>query len=279
MDDADEFFDAFATTYDARHAENPQKRDPRTGWLGDDAAFYRELARDADGPALEVGVGTGRVYLELLNEGLDVDGIDVSERMLERCREKARTDGLDVSVRVADVTTFDPDREYGLVYVPARAFNHLPTLADQRAALDRIREALAPGGTLALNTFVPGFEVVAEEYGDPRAEFVERDGERYRLVRETRLHDEVEQVARIRQAVYRADDEGQANDDRRAAADESTTDDEHVAARETPLALIPKRQFELLFETAGFGDWTVYGGFDREPLTDVTDEQVWVVEQ
>lgn len=266
MDDAGEFFDAMAATYDARHADDPQKRDARTGWLGDDAAFYRDLARAADGPALEVGVGTGRVYLELLRDGLDVDGIDVSERMLERCRQKARDDGLEASVWDADVTAFDPEREYGLVYVPARAFNHLPTLEDQRAALDRIREALAPGGRLALNTFVPGFEIVAEEYGDPREEVVERDGERYRVVRETRLEDEVEQVARIRQAVYRdaSDREG---------------GDELLAERETPLALIPKRQFELLFETVGFDDWTVYGGFDREPLTDVTNEQVWVVER
>ncbi len=53
---------------------------------------------------------------------------------------------------------------------------------------------------------------------------------------------------------------------------------ELVADRETPMALIPKRQFELLFEVTGFTDWQVYGGFEREPLESATQEMVWVAE-
>lgn len=261
MDDAGEFFDAAAQTYDERLDANAPDGNDRTGWVGDDVAFYSDLARDAPGPALEVGVGTGRVYLELLRDGLDVDGIDVSERMLDRLRAKAAAEGLDPTVEVADVTDLDPDRQYGLVYVPARAFNHLASLTDQRAALERIRAALAPGGRLVLNSFVPSFEVVAGEYGEPHEETVTVDGEQRRIVRRTEIHDEVEQVARISLALY------------------EPGDDEPVATRETPLSLIPKRQFELLFETAGFDDWTVYGGFDRKPLRDVTDEQVWIAER
>jgi hypothetical protein len=179
--------------------------------------------------------------------------------MLEELRAAARVDGLDPSIRTADVTEFEADRQYDLVYVPARAFNHLVALSRQRSALERIRSALALGGRPALNTFVPSFEVVTEEYGTPVEETVAVEGEQYRIVRETRLADPVEQVARIRQTVYAAGE------------------DEPVADRETPLSLIPKRQFELLFETAGIDEWTVYGGFDREPLRDVTDEQVWIV--
>jgi SAM-dependent methyltransferase len=253
MDDAGEFFDPFARVYDARMTD-------QDGMPVDDVAFYRDLAREADGPALEVGVGTGRVYLELLDAGLDVDGVDLSPGMLERCRETADERGLDATVREADVTAFEPDREYGLVYAPARAFNHLPRLDDQRAALERIRGALEPGGRVALNTFVPSFEVVAESYGEPEEEQVTVDGTTYRYVALTGLHDEVEQVATYRKELYRADT------------------GELVAERETPLALVSKREFELLFDAAGFTDWTVYGGFDREPLASADQEMVWVAE-
>jgi hypothetical protein len=69
MDDAGEFFDAAAETYDALLGADSGDGEDRTAWAGDDVAFYRDLARDADGPALEVGVGTGRVYLPLLRDG------------------------------------------------------------------------------------------------------------------------------------------------------------------------------------------------------------------
>lgn len=251
MDDPGEFFDPVARLYD----EYLEASD--AAFTGD-VGFYRELARETDGPALELGVGTGRVYLELLADGLNVDGIDLSEAMLAELQEKATERGVDPSVWADDVTDLDPDREYGLVYAPARVFNHLTTLSDQRAALERIHDALAPGGRVALNTFVPGFEFVAEHYGKPEEQEVTVDGTTYRLVTTTTMDDPVEQVARHHRAVYR--------------------DDDLVAERETPLALIPKRQFELLFDDAGFTDWQVYGGFDREPLESTDQEMVWVVE-
>lgn len=222
-----------------------------------DVGFYRDLATEADGPALEVGVGTGRVYLELLDAGLDVDGSDLSERSLNRLRSKATDRDLSPTVWVNDPTDFDVDREYGLIYAPARAFNQLHTLEKQKKALQSIRDALAPEGRFALNTFVPRFDVV-EDYGEPRAEEVTIDGEQYRVVLATFLDDEVEQVTPYQRELYH---EG-----------------ELVAERETPFALIPKRQFELLFEVAGFSDWTVRGDFEGAPLDSAEQEMVWVVD-
>lgn len=249
MDDAADFFDEFARVYDARDGARPD----------DEAvAFYRSLARAAPGPALEVGAGAGGFYLELLADGLDVTGVDVSTGMLDRLRERAAARGLDPDVRVADATSLDPRREYGLVYVPDRVFNHVVGLDAQRAALARLHDALAPGGRLALNTFVPDFETVAN-YGDPTVEAVRVDGETHEVTRAASLADRVEQVS-----TYRV---------------EIRHDGERVAERETPLALVPKRQFELLFDDAGFSETTVYGGFDRSPLDETSREQVWVAER
>ena len=44
------------------------------------------------------------------------------------------------------------------------------------------------------------------------------------------------------------------------------------------MAFIYKKEFELLLRLAGFGRCTVYGGFDRKPLTSFKQEMVWVVE-
>ncbi|MFC6952807.1 class I SAM-dependent methyltransferase [Halorubellus litoreus] len=252
MDDDAAFFDAMAAYYDARHRSGDDDATPA------DARFYRDLVADADGPALELGVGTGRVYLELLAAGLVVDGVDVSTGMLDVLREKAAARGLTPSVRRGDVLDLDPDREYDVVYAPNRMFNHLTSIDDQRAALHNVRDALAPGGRFALNTFVPAFDVVAD-YGDAVEQTLTVDDDHYRVVATTSLDDEVEQVARLHHEVHR--------------------NGAFLTERETTLALVPKRQFELLFDAAGFSDWTAYGDFDREPLESPSQEMVWVVER
>jgi hypothetical protein len=156
------------------------------------------------------------------------------------------------------VTDFEPEREYALVIVPFRSFLHLTSLDDQLAALRNVRDALAPGGELALNFFAPSFDVICERYGEPQTVEIERDGDAYRLVTTTSFADEVEQVVEIRTEVY--------------------DDDELVADRSASLKLVSKREFELLCRVAGFDEWTVYGDFEGDPLTSVDQEMVWVVE-
>lgn len=72
MDDAGEFFNPVAHLYDERYSN-----DSGDSSVAADARFYRDLARQAREPVLEVGVGTGRIYLELLADDLDIHGIDL----------------------------------------------------------------------------------------------------------------------------------------------------------------------------------------------------------
>lgn len=245
-----EFWDTFAAFYDEYYDDERQP---------DDAEFYVELARDADGPVLEVGCGTGRVYLELLRAGVDASGIDLSAGMLDVLRERASEAGLDPRVRQADMRSFRAEREYGLVIVPFRAFLHNLTLADQKAALRSFRDALAPGGTLALNFFTPNFEFVCENYGEERVRTIEHEDEAYDLRVVTELDDAVEQIARTDQMLEQ--------------------DGEVIRESSYRIALVSKREFELLLEATGWSDWTVYGGFDGDPLEDASQEMVWVVER
>lgn len=247
MDPA-EYFDATAEFYDAQYGDDQ----------GGDRAFYRDLAVEADGPVLEVGCGTGRIYLDLLRAGVDADGIDVSEGMLDVLREKADEAGLEPSVWRADVTEFDPPRAYALAVVPFRAFLHLLSVEAQLAALSNLHDALAPGGRLALNFFAPDLDVIAERYGSWQEETVQHGGESYTLRTYTELVDPVEQVARERRELYDADGE-------------------RVFAESFELKLLPKREFELLARLSPFEEWTAYGGFDREPLESSDQEQVWVL--
>ena len=102
----------------------------------------------ADGPALELGVGSGRVALHLARAGHDVVGIDRSAAMLEQAR--ARLDGaLAERVRLVegDMRDFDfGDEQFGLIYCALGTFGHLIETEDQVATLRCVARHLGDGG-------------------------------------------------------------------------------------------------------------------------------------
>ena len=52
----------------------------------EDIAFYVELALDAGGPVIELGVGTGRITVPIAEAGIEVIGVDSSREMLGSLR-------------------------------------------------------------------------------------------------------------------------------------------------------------------------------------------------
>lgn len=116
-----------------------------------DVPFYVSLAREADGPIVELAVGTGRVAAAVAREtGKRVIGIDSSPAMLARARE---TD-CDLDLRLMDMRDFALDEPAALVYCPGRSLLHLPTWQDKRRVFERVTAALRPGGRFAWNAFV-----------------------------------------------------------------------------------------------------------------------------
>ena len=119
--------------------------------MTEDVPFYVELAREADGPVVELAVGTGRVAIPVARAlGRPVTGIDSSPSMLEQ----ARRDGRDLlDLRLGDMRDLELDEPAALVYCPFRALLHLPTWADRRRVFERVAAALKPGGRFAWNAF------------------------------------------------------------------------------------------------------------------------------
>ena len=141
------FYETIARYYDA---ENALKTD--------DLAFYSDLVADLldgqDGPALDVGSGTGRVLLHLAQAGLRVTGFEVSPAMLARARRKL--DVLpDLHNRIAmieaDIAGVQLEERFALITVSYHTFMHVRTQAEQLAALARFREWLAPDGLLVID--------------------------------------------------------------------------------------------------------------------------------
>jgi len=126
-------------------------------WAADmtaDIDFYVRLAREADGPLVELAVGNGRVAIPVGRAtGRRVIGLDSSPAMLEQARERATEARVDLELHLADMRDLRLDEPAALIYCPFRALLHLPTWADRRLVFERVAAALLPGGRFAWNAF------------------------------------------------------------------------------------------------------------------------------
>jgi len=126
--------------------------------------FYASLAREVEPPVLELGCGTGRVTVALARGGIPVIGLDRSLPML-RVAERTAAGVQGVRWVQGDMRSFDLRERFGLICIPFRSFQHLLTVHDQRATLERCFHHLRPGGVLALNLYNPPSALVASLWG------------------------------------------------------------------------------------------------------------------
>ena len=137
--------DRIADVYDERYSD---------AFSADTTAavsFLKELA--GRGPALELGIGTGRIALPLAEDGVEVHGIDASEAMLARLREKAGGDAI--TTTVGSFADFSLDARFRLVYVVFNTFFALLTQDEQVSCFAAVARHLTPDGVFAMQAFVP----------------------------------------------------------------------------------------------------------------------------
>jgi len=207
--------------------------------MTEDVAFYVELAREADGPIVELAIGSGRVAIPVAQAtGRPVIGIDTSPAMLEQARAKAAEAGVELDLREGDMRDLSLDNPAALVYCPFRALLHLPTWADRRRTFERVAASLRPGGRFAWSAFAFDHAIASRLDG-------------------ARLDDPVPHTIRYLVGDNRID---------------IVLDD---GARST-IWWATKNEWLGLIDVAGLEVEALYGGFEREPFGDESREYVFV---
>src|SRR6185312_15459048 len=131
-----------------------------------DVPFYVGLARDADGPLVELAVGTGRVAIPVAQAtGRRVIGIDASPAMLALARVRAVEEGVELDLREGDIRELEIEEPAALIYCPGRSLLHLPTWGDRRRCFERVAASLRPDGRFAWNAFALDHQIAAAADG------------------------------------------------------------------------------------------------------------------
>lgn len=144
--DADYFKDVYAAS------DDPWDFETSAYEAGKYAATLAALPKERYQNALEIGCSIG-VLTQLLAERCDrLLSTDVSEKALERARERCK-ELKNVTFRQANFATALPDENFDLILVSEVAYYLSP--ADWEATMQRLTTRLEPKGHLALVHWLP----------------------------------------------------------------------------------------------------------------------------
>ena len=119
----------------------------------DPHAIDRLVELSADGRALELGIGTGRVALPLAARNVSVFGIDAAESMINRL--KAKEGGENVNIYKGSFADVAVDGEFQLVYVVFNTFFALGSQDEQVRCFRNVAKHLTSTGCFVIEAFVP----------------------------------------------------------------------------------------------------------------------------
>ncbi len=223
-----------------------------------DKKFYLDKIQNAGGPVLEIGCGTGRIFCDALKQGADIYGIDQSELMLGKLKEKIDEKEY-FRVQLINALEYKPEIKFNLIIAPFRMFTHIITVNDQLKFLKNVYDSLAENGEYVFNVFNPDLNRI--QTGDK--ENLRFEGE-YMPGRILKFYDssKPDLLNQIQHVTFRFewDDNGKMMEDKFYF----------------PMRYSFRFELQHLVERAGFKSVSIYRDFDYNELNEEIKEFVVV---
>ena len=217
----------------------------------EDRFFYLDVVKKYGQLVLDVGCGTGRILLDFIQQGFDIDGVDNSPDMLAWLQQKAEKLKLNPTVYQQEMTELSLPRKYQTILVPSSSFQLLLDASLPPIAMNHFYEHLLPGGVLAMpfmTLWKPGQPLESEF---PREAIRPEDGatvRRWQFSRfnpETNLEDTIDRYEVVKEGNVIATEE-------------------HLQSPAT--RSYTQEQAITLYQEAGFKDIQVFHEFTFEPV-------------
>jgi SAM-dependent methyltransferase len=232
-----------------------------------DIDFFIKETKNTSGEVLELRSGTGRVSIPLLEAGIKLTCVDISEKLNTILKSKLKQKGLQADIYQMDVGELDLPKKFDMIIIPFHSFAHIVLPDDQRKALSRIHQHLLSGGTFICtlgNPIVRQRNVDGQFHLAYTYPLVEEQGILLLWILE-RFDPSENQVVDAYEFFEEYDAKGVLKSKR---------------LMELHFRLTPKDEFEEMAAAAGFSVKTVYGDyayteFDKEKSPSI----VWLMEK
>jgi ubiquinone/menaquinone biosynthesis C-methylase UbiE len=218
----------------------------------DDTAFFRKLIEEVPGAALEIGCGTGRLLLPYLKAGLEIEGVDCSQEMMDICKQKAEALGVSPVLYDQFMQDLDLPRKYKTIFIPLASFMLVTNREDAITALSKFYQHLEEEGQVIIPLFIP-----KEQFNANKKEWaVRRVGTRY----------DGDEIVLSAASTINFNEQLQTNWNKYEIYKESSLVESKFTTSE--LRWYYKYEFKMMLEKAGFKDISIYGGYNFEKLND-----------
>ena len=232
---------------------------PQPSGLGSRAQFYLDLAATTGGPVLELGCGTGSL-LPIAERGIACQGVDHSSDMLAQARAKFEASGVPAGLHLGDMTDFDFDERFGLVFVASNSLTHLHAAGDIANCFHAVRRHLTPGGRFAFDVFNPSVQVLAGADGLRREKQRFADPERGEI--RVDVEERYDAAAQVMRGIWYL----------------STESEPDFVVSSVEVRSIFPQELALLLEAGGLRLVERFGDFEHAPFTSESPSQVCICE-
>jgi len=119
-----------------------------------DNDYFQNVIKQTKGKVLEIGVGTGRLFSNALNQGADLYGLDISQSMLNVLYKKL-PENQHYRISLQNIIDFKFDFKFNLIIAPFRVIMHVLEKDEQIRALNNVYDHLEKTGKFIFDAFVP----------------------------------------------------------------------------------------------------------------------------
>ena len=222
-----------------------------------DVPFWLSVARREGDPVVEWGAGTGRIAVPLAEAGHDMTAVEVSGPMVG----KGRSGNENVEWRLGDMRSAKPGRRFRLAVCAFNSFLCLTSLDSALSFLRNAYEHLEPGGLLGIEVSAFSPEELAEPPGGPELhhDFTRETQEGWLDRFSISRYDTASQLLSMRLFYEFYGPSGGLQSKR---------------AHDLTIRLTNRDELVLMLRTCAFEVEVIYGGFNGEPFTPVSDHLI-----
>jgi SAM-dependent methyltransferase len=139
---------------------------------GVDHEYFQQEISQTKGKILEIGVGTGRLFIHALNQGADIYGLDISQPMIDVLHQKLDKD-QHWRISLQNIIDFTFDFKFDLILAPFRVMMHLLEKDEQIRAINNVYDHLNENGRFIFDAFIPDLKQLIHGFDN----FTDYEGE------------------------------------------------------------------------------------------------------
>jgi len=216
-----------------------------------DRFFYLDVIKKSGQPVLDVGCSSGRLVLDYLSQGIDIDGVDISPEMISLCKQNAEKKNIKPNLYVQSMTELNMPRKYQTILVPSSSIQLLLEPGLPLQTMKRFYDHLESGGTL-----VSPFMTI----------WVETDPLENEWTQEAIRSEDGATVRRTGWSRYNPETKMEDTRDTWEVVKDGKVIETEIHEQAPATLTYTQADAIALFEQAGFKDIQIYSGFTFEPV-------------